>query len=97
MAKIYQINHHPTHFFTEDIREFNQRQDLPKELYDLDILDGSPPCSTFSMAGNREKTWGKEKTFKEGQKKQILDELVFVFCDTVQKLSPKVVIMENVP
>ncbi|PTT66801.1 DNA cytosine methyltransferase [Chryseobacterium sp. HMWF035] len=27
----------------------------------------------------------------------MLDELVFVFCDTVEKLSPKIVIMENVP
>jgi DNA (cytosine-5)-methyltransferase 1 len=35
--------------------------------------------------------------FKEGQKKQVLDELVLVFCDTVEKLNPKVVIMENVP
>jgi DNA (cytosine-5)-methyltransferase 1 len=30
-------------------------------LYNLDILDGSPPCSSFSMAGNREKDWGKDK------------------------------------
>lgn len=34
--------------------------------------------------------------FKEGQKKQILDELVFEFCKTVEKLHPKVAIMENV-
>ncbi|PTT71002.1 DNA cytosine methyltransferase [Chryseobacterium sp. HMWF035] len=27
----------------------------------------------------------------------MLDELVFVFCDTVAKLQPKVVVMENVP
>lgn len=97
MAKVYQINHNPIHFYLEDIRYFNQRDDLPEELYHLDILDGSPPCSTFSMAGDREKTWGKKKKFNEGQKKQVLDELVFVFCDTVQKLFPKVVIMENVP
>lgn len=97
MAKVYQKNHQPKHFFLEDIRDFNLRENLPKELFNLDILDGSPPCSTFSMSGHREQTRGKEKMFKEGQKKQILDELVFVFCDTVQKLMPKVVIMENVP
>ena len=97
MAKIYQNNHSPKYFYLEDIRDFNQRNDLPNELYELDILDGSPPCSTFSMSGKREETWGKQKIFKEGQKKQILDELVFVFCDTVEKLKPKVVIMENVP
>jgi site-specific DNA-cytosine methylase len=26
-----------------------------------------------------------------------LDELVFVFCETVAKFQPKVVVMENVP
>lgn len=97
MASIYLKNHRPDHFYVEDIRIFNQRNDLPKELYCLDILDGSPPCSTFSMSGNREADRGKEKVFREGQQKQVLDELVFVFCDTVAKLQPKVVIMENVP
>lgn len=56
MAKIYQTNHTPTYFYLEDIRDFNLRTDLPEELYDLDILDGSPPCSAFSMSGKREET-----------------------------------------
>ena len=97
MAKIYQANHTPEYFYLEDIRDFNQRGNLPTELFNLDILDGSPPCSAFSMAGHREETRWKQKMFKEGQKKQVLDELVLVFCDTVEKLRPKVVIMENVP
>lgn len=96
MAEIYTKNHNPKHFYLEDIRDFNQRKDLPKELYELDILDGSPPCTTFSMAGKRESGWGKEKYFKEGQKKQTLDDLVFVYCDTIAKLRPKVAILENV-
>jgi DNA (cytosine-5)-methyltransferase 1 len=79
-----------------DIREFNKLDDLPQELYNLDILDGSPPCSTFSTAGSREKAWGKEKVFREGQQKQTLDDLFFVFLDTVEKLKPKIVIAENV-
>lgn len=97
MAKIYQKNHSPEYFYLEDLRDFNERDGLPPELYHLDILDGSPPCSAFSMSWKREQNRWKEKVFKEGQKKQILDELVFVFCDTVKKLSPKVVLMENVP
>ena len=48
------------------------------------------------MAGVREKMWGKEKKFREGQKMQTLDDLFFVFLDTVEKLKPKVVIAENV-
>jgi len=96
IADVYKENHKPKYLFVEDIRAFNDRSDLPKELYSLDILDGSPPCSTFSMAGSREKAWGKEKHFREGQAVQVLDDLVFVYCDTIVKLMPKVFILENV-
>lgn len=96
IAEIYKKNHHPKYFYTMDIREFNELTGLPAELYNLDLLDGSPPCSTFSMAGQREKAWGKEKQFAEGQKYQRLDDLVFVYCDTIKKLMPKVCLLENV-
>jgi DNA (cytosine-5)-methyltransferase 1 len=93
---VYISNHHPKYNFCEDIRDFKIKNDLSKELYNLDILDGSPPCSTFSIAGQREKNWGKEKKFKEGQKKQVLDTLFFDFIDLANKLRPKIVIVENV-
>lgn len=96
MNEVYVLNHNPKYNFLEDIRDFNKREDLPEELYNLDILDGSPPCSTFSMAGQREDAWGVEKEFREGQKKQTLDDLLFIFIETVAKLKPKVAIMENV-
>lgn len=96
IAAIYKANHNPEHLYIEDIRDFNKRDDLPWDLYDLDILDGSPPCSTFSVAGDREDAWGKEKRFAEGQKLQTLDDLVFVYCDTIAKLRPKVCWLENV-
>lgn len=96
MNKVYVLNHNPKYNYLEDIRDFNKRDDLPEELYNLDILDGSPPCSTFSMAGQREDAWGVEKKFREGQKEQTLDDLSFIFIETVAKLRPKVVIMENV-
>lgn len=78
MNKVYVENHHPKYNYLEDIRDFNKREDLPEELYNLDILDGSPPCSTFSMAGQREDAWGKKKKFREGQKEQTLDDLLKV-------------------
>lgn len=96
IAEIYRRNHHPQYLYVEDLRQFNERTDLPDELYQLDLLDGSPPCTTFSMAGKRENVWGKEKKFAEGQKKQTLDDLVFVYCDTIAKLKPKTFILENV-
>lgn len=96
MMDCYIENHHPKYSFLEPIQTFKLRDDLPDELYNLDILDGSPPCSTFSTVGNREKDWGKMKKFKEGQSEQILDTLFFDFIDLAKKLQPKVVIAENV-
>lgn len=98
MNELYKLNHNPKYNYCMDIRDFNSipNEELPEELFNLDILDGSPPCTTFSMAGQREKSWGKKKKFREGQKEQTLDDLLFVFIDTVAKLQPKTVIMENV-
>lgn len=98
MNDVYIENHHPKYNYLMDIRDFNKipNEDLPEELFNLDILDGSPPCTTFSMAGSREESWGKTKKFREGQTEQALDDLSFVFIETVNKLKPKCVVMENV-
>lgn len=96
MIEVYKANHNPKFSFLESITTFAKRKDLPQELYELDILDGSPPCSSFSMAGNREKDWGKEKIFREGQAEQVLDTLFFYFIDLAKELQPKVVVAENV-
>lgn len=96
MMEAYKTNHNPKYSYLEPIQTFKLRKDLPQELYNLDILDGSPPCSSFSMAGNREKDWGKEKKFREGQAEQVLDNLFFDFIDLAKELQPKVVIAENV-
>ncbi len=96
MMRLYDANHHPKYKFLEDIRTFKNRTDLPEEFYNLDVLDGSPPCSVFSIAGQREDAWGKEKKFREGQAEQTLDDLFFEFIDLAKKLQPKVIIAENV-
>ena len=96
MANLYLKNHNPEYQFIEAIQDLVEWDEFPEALYNLDILDGSPPCSSFSMAGNREKDWGKEKQFKEGQAKQVLDTLFFDFIELAKKLQPKVVIAENV-
>jgi DNA (cytosine-5)-methyltransferase 1 len=96
MIEAYKENHKPKYAYLEPIQTFKLRKDLPDELYNLDILDGSPPCSSFSMAGNREKDWGKEKKFREGQAEQVLDNLFFDFIDLAKELQPKIVVAENV-
>jgi len=98
MQNIYVKNHNPKYMFKMGVGDFNKlpREKIPDELFDLDILDGSPPCSSFSMAGSREKKWGVEKKFREGQAKQVLDDLFFTFIETAKLLQPKVVVAENV-
>jgi len=98
MMELYKANHHPAHAFLEPIQDFKGRpsSELPDELFGLDILDGSPPCSTFSISGNREEVWGKEKKFREGQAEQYLSDLFFDYLDVVDKLRPRVAVAENV-
>lgn len=95
MAWHYKRNVNPKHYFLCPIRDL-LTADLPDELFNLDIFDGSPPCSTFSMAGSREKAWGKKKHFREGQAEQVLSDLFFDWLDLVARLKPRVAIAENV-
>lgn len=95
MAWHYQHNLKPASYYLCPIGDLLKR-DLPSELFDLDILDGSPPCSTFSMAGSREKLWGKKKHFREGQASQVLSDLFFDYLNLVERLKPRVAIAENV-
>lgn len=61
---------------------------------ELDILDGSPPCSSFSLSGSREKGWGKTKQYSD--KSQRTDDLFFEYARILKGLQPKVFIAENV-
>lgn len=96
VIEIYKANHNPKYFFNCSIRNLLTKKELPKELYNLDILDGSPPCTSFSTAGVRERDWGKKKKFSEGQALQRLDDLFFEFIALGKRLQPKVIIAENV-
>lgn len=100
IALTYQSNHHPKYLFNQSIQYFKKiiatkKEDYP-DLFDLDILDGSPPCSSFSMAGDREEKWGVKKEFREGQQAQVLDTLFFDFIDLAKLFQPKIVVAENV-
>lgn len=95
MARHYQANLHPKHYLLCPIKDL-LTSELPQEAFGIDILDGSPPCSTFSLAGKREKNWGVEKHFREGQAKQVLDDLFFDFLDVAERIKPKIIVAENV-
>jgi len=95
MAWHYKKNLNPKHYFLCPIKDL-MKNDLPQEIFGIDILDGSPPCSTFSMSGKRENNWNKNKRFREGQTKQVLSELFFDFIDFADHIKPKVIVAENV-
>lgn len=94
MAECYRKNLGGT-VFVEGVQDFAAR-DLADMRGELDVLDGSPPCSVFSAAGHREKKWGTKHKFAEGQAVQVLDDLFFQWIDIVDKLQPKVAVAENV-
>lgn len=93
----YQKNYPDTHIFTEDIRQLNGEKILDKinlKVGELDILDGSPPCASFSMAGVREDGWGKEKKYSDTV--QRVDDLFFEYARIIKEIQPKVFVAENV-
>lgn len=96
MAEMYDKNFNTRHRFVMDMRDFKWLQNYPDDLMNLDILDGSPPCSVFSIAGKREDDWRRQRRFTEGTMEQSLDDLFFHFIEAAARLKPKVVICENV-
>jgi len=63
--------------------------------YELDIMDGSPPCPPFSMSGTKQKGWGKEKT-AYGMKQKNIEDLTWEMIRIAGEMMPKVIICENV-
>ena len=94
----YNANKAPYTFLDErDIREVTGADILEKiglGVGELDLLDGSPPCASFSMAGNREKDWGKVKKYSD--KEQRTDDLFFEFVRILKEVQPKTFVAENV-
>jgi DNA (cytosine-5)-methyltransferase 1 len=98
MMAMYRANHHPELSYLMGVQDFVKLTDdrIDPRLFNLDVLDGSPPCSSFSTSGSRDKKWGTKSKFREGQADQVLDDLFFHFIDIANRLRPKVVIAENV-
>jgi DNA (cytosine-5)-methyltransferase 1 len=80
-----------------DIREVDPHEvlrTLGLQPGDLDVLDGSPPCASFSTAGKREKGWGKVKSYSD--KEQRTDDLFFEYVRFLDAMRPRVFVAENV-
>lgn len=93
----YRANHPDTILDTRDIRTVQPEEvlaALKMQPGDLDLLDGSPPCASFSTAGKREAGWGKVKKYSDGA--QRTDDLFHEFIRLVRGIQPKVFVAENV-
>lgn len=96
-AETYRLNHPNTIVVEDDIRELTGSDLLNKiglKVGELDILDGSPPCASFSAVGKGDKGWGEVKQYSET--KQRVDDLIFEFGRMVREIQPKVFVIENV-
>lgn len=94
----YSANWPATKVIAGDIRQVTGRQILDligKNKGELDILDGSPPCSAFSTAGSRDKGWGKEKKYSDASQSNVED-LFFEYIRILRDVQPKVFVAENV-
>lgn len=93
----YKLNHPNSILDTRDIRTIQPEEILAAiglKQGDIDILDGSPPCASFSTAGKREQGWGKVKDYSDT--KQRTDDLFFEYARLLKGLQPKVFVAENV-
>ena len=93
----YKANHPLSILDTRDIRSVSPEDILSAvgmRKGEIDILDGSPPCASFSTAGKREKGWGKVKEYSD--KSQRTDDLFFEYIRILRGLMPKVFVAENV-
>ncbi|MBC7819091.1 MAG: DNA cytosine methyltransferase [Planctomycetaceae bacterium] len=97
-ARTYRANFPGVTVDQRDIRQITADDILRAtglEVGALDVLEGSPPCSSFSMAGSRAGGWGKAKRYSD-DKVQRCDDLFGEFIRLLRGLKPKVVTAENV-
>lgn len=87
LLEVYKLNHPDTVLLERDMRELDPEWVMEEYgLQDLDLLDGSPPCSPFSNANNKV-AWGDHKSGT------LFDTYVYF----IEKMQPKLFTAENVP
>ena len=103
----YRENYPDTPILPGDIKELSGKDFLDISnigVGELDILDGSPPCSAFSVAGKLSHTkdgkhsdgWGQTKNYSDGKMVENIEDLFFEFLRVADDIKPKVIIAENV-
>jgi DNA (cytosine-5)-methyltransferase 1 len=94
----YLANWPDTPHICGDIKDVTGQQIMEMtglKKYELDIMDGSPPCPPFSMSGTKKAGWGKEKV-AYGMKQKNIEDLTWELIRIAGEMMPKVIICENV-
>jgi len=94
---VYRLNHPDAYLDTRDVREITAGDILNKlgmSVGELDVFEGSPPCSAFSTAGSRSKGWGSIKKYSDTE--QRVEDLFFEYARLLEGLMPRVFVAENV-
>ena len=103
----YRENYPDTPILPGDIKQLSGKDFLDVAglgVGELDILDGSPPCSAFSVAGKLSHSrdgkhsdgWGQTKNYSDGKMVENIEDLFFEFLRVADDIKPKVIIAENV-
>lgn len=97
-AETYKANFPNTIIDSTDVRKVTAEyilNEIGMKKGELDLMDGSPPCGSFSMLGNREGNWGKTHHYSDGIWQQT-DDLYFEYIRILKGIQPKVFLAENV-
>ena len=97
----YKENYPDTPVLPDDIKKLTAENF--NKYGDIDIFDGSPPCSAFSVSGsaftdkgNHFDGFGKTKSYSDGKMVENIEDLFFEFLRVAEEIKPKVIIAENV-
>lgn len=91
----YRANHPMTHLDESDIRRVTAAT-IRAVIGDveIDVLEGSPPCASFSTAGKQQRGWGQVRKYSDVE--QRTDDLFDQYIRLVDELRPRAFVAENV-
>jgi DNA (cytosine-5)-methyltransferase 1 len=88
---------HPTPLDGRDIRLVDPEEILRVlglKVGELDVLEGSPPCASFSSAGKKAGGWGEVRKYSDT--KQRTDDLFREYVRLLRGFKPRAFVAENV-
>lgn len=94
----YRANYPDVPVWTDDIRDLTAEAALEMmgvARGELDCLEGSPPCESFSTSGKRSAGWGQVRAYSDS-KQQVMDDLFYEYTRLLGGVQPRSFVAENV-